>query len=72
MTEDEVVRQHHPLNGHELEQTGRQWTTEKSGGLGSMGSQSRTLLSMHSSNIAFFSFTPLQTKSSTFFLHHVS
>ena len=35
-----MVRQYHPLNGHESEQTlGDQWRTEESGVLHSMGSQ---------------------------------
>ena len=30
MAEDEMVRQHHQLNGHEFEQTpGKQWSTEE-------------------------------------------
>ena len=39
VTEDEVVGQRHQLNGHELEQTGRQWKTAKPGMLQSMVSQ---------------------------------
>ena len=31
ITEDEMVRQHHRLNGHEFEQTRRQWKTGKPG-----------------------------------------
>ena len=34
-----MARQHHQTNGHEFEQTGRQWRTEESGVLQSMGSQ---------------------------------
>ena len=39
VAEDEMVGWHHRLNGHEFEQTGRQWRTEKSGILQSVGSQ---------------------------------
>ena len=39
VTEDEMVGWHHQLNGHEFEQTRRQWRTGKPGTLQSMGSQ---------------------------------
>ena len=39
MTEDEMVRQHHQLNGHELEQT--QGDSEGQGSLACCSSQSR-------------------------------
>ena len=39
--ENEMVRQHHQLNGHEFEQT-PQWRTEEPGVLQSLRSQSRT------------------------------
>ena len=40
MTEDDKIRWHHRLNGHEFEQTPmRQWRTGKSGVLQSMGSE---------------------------------
>ena len=35
--EVDMVRQHHWLNGHEFDQTGRQWRTEEAGMLQSMG-----------------------------------
>ena len=38
-TEGEIVGWHHQLNGHEFEQTGRQWRTGKPGVLQFMGSQ---------------------------------
>ena len=44
-TEDEVVGWHHRLNGHESEQTWREWRTGKPGVLQSMGLQSQTQLS---------------------------
>ena len=37
--EGEIVGQHYQINGHEFEQTGRQWRTGKSGVLQSMQSQ---------------------------------
>ena len=43
MTEDEMVGQHHRLNGHEFEQAPR--VGERQGSLQSMGSQSWTRLS---------------------------
>ena len=40
MTEDEMVREYHQLNGYELEQTlGDRWRTEEPSMLQSMGSQ---------------------------------
>ena len=39
MTEDEMVGWHHRLNGHELDQTQRQWRTGKPCELQFMGSQ---------------------------------
>ena len=38
--ENEMVREHHQLNGHELEQTPEDRSTGKPGMLQSMGSQS--------------------------------
>ena len=40
MTEDEMVEWHHPLKGHEFEQTQRRWRTGKCGVLRSMELQS--------------------------------
>ena len=39
VTEFEMVGWHHWLNGHEFEQTGREWSTGKPGVLQSLGSQ---------------------------------
>ena len=39
MTEDEMVRWHHQLNGHKFEQVERKWRTEEPGVLQSMGLQ---------------------------------
>ena len=51
MTEDDKIRWHHRLNGHEFEQTPmRQWRTGKSGVLQSIGSQSQTQLKWPNNN----------------------
>ena len=39
VAEDEMVEWHYQFNGHEFEQTGRQWRTEKSGAGKFMGLQ---------------------------------
>ena len=39
VSEDEMVRWYHQLNGYEFEQTGRQWKPWKPGVLQSMGRQ---------------------------------